>query len=71
MSETVTRAAMNEDLELLLSFFPNNWQDLAAETGVLHGLRKTVVRARKANLADLSDIALLNRLRKSRGWLFA
>ncbi len=94
MSETVTRAAMNEDWELLLSFFPDNWQDLAAETGALRGLRKdkspesllrtllihlgcghslreTVVRTRKANLADLSDVALLKRLRKSRGWLYA
>ncbi len=30
-----------------------------------HSLRETVVRARKATLADLSDVALLKRLRKS------
>ena len=33
-----------------------------------HSLRETVVRARKANLADLSDVALLKRLRKSAEW---
>jgi hypothetical protein len=32
-------------------------------------LRETVVRARKAKLAELSDVALLKRLRKSVGWL--
>ena len=85
---------MNEDWELLLSFFPENWQELAAQTGALRGLRKdksperllrtllihlgcghslreTVVRARQAKLADLSDVALLKRLRKSRDWLYA
>ena len=31
----------------------------------------TVVRARQANLADLSDVALLKRLRKSKDWLYA
>ncbi len=36
-----------------------------------HSLRETVVRARKANLADLSDVALLKRLRKSGDWLHA
>lgn len=32
-------------------------------------LRETVVRARQAELADLSDVALLKRLRKSGEWL--
>ena len=94
MSGTATQAAANEDWDLLLSFFPDNWQDLAVETGALKGLRKdksaenllrtlllhlgcghslreTVVRARHARLADLSDVALLKRLRKSRDWLYA
>ena len=85
---------MDEDWELLLSFFPENWEELAAQTGALRGLRKdkapdkllrtllihlgcghslreTVVRARQAQLADLSDVALLKRLRKSRAWLHA
>ena len=31
--------------------------------------RETVVRAREAGLADLSDVALLKRLRKSSEWL--
>lgn len=39
--------------------------------GCGHSLRETVVRARRAQLADLSDVALLKRLRKSRDWLQA
>ncbi len=34
-----------------------------------YSLRETVVRARQAQLADLSDVALLKRLRKSGAWL--
>ena len=94
MSGTATKAAANADWDLLLSFFPDNWRELAAETGALKGLRKdrsaesllrtllihlgcghslreTVLRARQAGLADLSDVALLKRLRKSREWLYA
>ena len=33
-------------------------------------LRETVVRAQEAQLADLSDVALLKRLRKSQEWLY-
>jgi len=33
-------------------------------------MRETVVRAREANLANLSDVALLKRLRKSQEWLY-
>ena len=33
-------------------------------------MRETVVRARQAQLAFLSDVALLKRVRKSREWLF-
>lgn len=32
-------------------------------------LRETIVRAKNAQLADLSDVALLKRLRKSKAWL--
>ena len=94
MSGTAAKAASNDDWDLLLTFFPGNWRDLATETGALKGLRKngsaesllrtllihlgcghslreTVVRAREAGLADLSDVALLKRLRKSRDWLHA
>ena len=83
---------MKEDWELLLSFLPRDWRELAGETGALKGLRKdksvdnllrtfllhlgcghslreTVVRARKANLVDLSDVGLLKRLKKSKDWL--
>ena len=88
------RTGMQEDWELLMTFFPDDWRDLASETGALKGLRKdkspdgllrvllmhlacghslreTVVRARQAGLADLSDVALMKRLRKSRDWLRA
>jgi hypothetical protein len=34
-----------------------------------YSLRETAVRAREAKLADLSDVALLKRLRKSKDWL--
>ena len=85
---------MDEDWELLVSFLPKDWRELAEGTGALKGLRKyksvdnllrtllihlgcghslreTVVRARQANLAELSDVALLKRLRKSKDWLYA
>ena len=35
-----------------------------------YSLRETVVRAREAHLAQLSDVALLKRLRKSEQWLY-
>ena len=89
-----TSAPMNEDWELLVSFLPANWEELARRTGALrklrkhkspenllrtlllhlgcgHSLRETVVRARRADLGELSDVALLKRLRKSRDWLQA
>ena len=44
---------------------------LLLHLGCGHSLRETVVRARKARLGDLSDVALLKRLRKSRDWLHA
>jgi hypothetical protein len=85
--------AVEEDWELLMSFFPVDWRGLAARSGALKGLRRdksaesllrvlllhvgcgyslreTVVRAKAAHLADLSDVALLKRLRKSKGWLY-
>jgi hypothetical protein len=84
---------MDEDWPLLVSFFPDGWGDMAADSGALKGLRKdkspenllrtllihfgcghslreTVVRAREAGIADLSDVALLKRLRKSKDWLY-
>jgi hypothetical protein len=36
-----------------------------------YSLRETALRARQAELADLSDVALLKRLRKSKDWLAA
>jgi len=88
----ITVNAADEDWNLLLSFFPTNWKELAKATDALKGLRQdkseencirtlllhlgcgfslreTVVRARQAKLAELSDVALLKRLRKSKDWL--
>ncbi len=88
-----TANAADEDWNLLLSFFPPNWKELAKVTKALKGLRQdkseetnirtlllhigcgfslreTVVRAKHAKLAELSDVALLKRLRKSRDWLY-
>ena len=85
---------MREDWQLLVSFLPGNWRDLAARTGALKGLRKdksaenllgvllihlgcghsvreTAVRARQAQLAELSLVALWKRLKKSQDWLHA
>ncbi len=42
---------------------------LLLHLGCGHSLRETVVRAREAGLAELSDVALLKRLRKSSDWL--
>jgi hypothetical protein len=76
----------------LLSFFPDNWIQLASTTDALKGLRKdkdvenyirtllihigcgyslreTATRAKLANLADISDVALIGRLRKAKDWL--
>ncbi len=86
------RAPAEEDWEVLVSFLPKNWQELAEESGASRGLRKdkspesllrtlllhlgcghslreTVVRARQAQIADLSAVALFKRLKKSRAWL--
>jgi hypothetical protein len=83
---------LNEDWDVLVSFFPPSWRWLAGRSRVLKGarkgksaasfirvlllhvanglsLRETAVRAREGGLADLSDVAVLKRLRKSRNWL--
>lgn len=44
---------------------------LLLHVGCGHSLRETVVRAKEAGLADLSDVGLLKRLRKSEDWLHA
>ena len=83
---------ITEDWPVLLSFFPDNWIELASTNDLIKGLRKdkaienyirtllihiacgysmreTVTRARLAGLADISDVALLGRLRKAKNWL--
>jgi hypothetical protein len=42
---------------------------LLMHLGCGFSLRETIVRAKNAHLADLSDVALLKRLRKSKAWL--
>jgi hypothetical protein len=49
----------------------NYLRTLLLHLGCGYSLRETVVRAREAKLADLSDVALLKRLRKSKDWLHA
>jgi len=44
---------------------------LLLHVGCGFSLRETAVRAKEAGLADLSDVALLKRLRKSKEWLNA
>jgi hypothetical protein len=84
---------LSEDWDLLKTFFPADWQELARTTQALKGLRQdksadhllrtvmlhvgcgyslreTVVRARESGLADLSDVALLKRVRKCEQWLY-
>ncbi|MDE0123394.1 MAG: hypothetical protein OXN97_02345 [Bryobacterales bacterium] len=46
----------------------NLLRTLLLHFGCGHSLREAVVLARRAGLADLSDVALLKRLRKSRTW---
>ncbi len=84
---------VDENWNVLLSAFPNGWQQLARETGAIkhplkefrsegdllrvllihvgqgYSLRETAVIAKAAGLADVSDVALLKRLRKSETWL--
>ncbi len=49
----------------------NLLRTLLIHLGCGHSLRETVVRAKEAGIADLSDVALLKRLRKSKDWLYA
>lgn len=83
---------MKEDWPILLSFFPDNWAEMASATDALKGLRKskdaenyirtlllhlacgysmreTAARAKLADIANISDVALIGRLRKAKDWL--
>lgn len=83
---------MSEDWPVLLSFFPDNWIELATEANAIkklrkdkdvenylrtllmhigcgYSLRETATRAKLAGLADISDVALLGRLKKAKDWL--
>src|ERR1019366_287100 len=48
----------------------NYMRTLLLHLGCGFSMRETVVRARQAKLAELSDVALLKRLRKSKDWLY-
>lgn len=84
--------ATEEDWQVLLSLFPEDWDRQAKETGAMerrrgiqipetllrlfllhvargYSLRETVVRAKEAGLATISDVGLLKRLRRSEDWL--
>lgn len=43
---------------------------LLLHLGCGYSMRETVLRAKEGKLADLSDVALLKRLRKSKDWLY-
>ena len=69
-----------EELALTTQALKGLRQDKSADhllrTVMLHvgcgySLRETAVRARESGLADLSDVALLKRLRKCEQWLYA
>ena len=61
---TLEELRKDRDPESLLRVLP-------IHLGCGHSLRETTVRARQAGLADLSDVALMKRLRKSKAWLRA
>lgn len=48
----------------------NLLRTLLLHVGCGYSLRESVVRAREGGLGDLSDVALLKRLRKSQAWLY-
>jgi hypothetical protein len=48
----------------------NFMRTLLLHLGCGFSMRETVVRARQAKLAELSDVAFLKRLRKSKDWLY-
>lgn len=83
--------AHDEDWEVLLRLFPQNWEELARQSGAVerlrgfdsigsllrtlllhvgpgYSLRETVVRAKAAGWAEISDVALLKRLRTAGEW---
>jgi hypothetical protein len=82
----------NNNWNVMTSFLPADWQEMALQSGALerlrefsspgvllrtlllhvargYSLRETTVRAKLAHWADVSDVALLKRLRKSEDWL--
>jgi len=83
---------LEENWPVLISFFPDNWAELASQTNALkhlrkdkdienylqtllihigcgHSFRETATRAKFAGIADISDVALLGRLKKAKNWL--
>ena len=52
-SGTATKVAASADRDLLQAFLPDNWRELAAETGALKGLRKD--RSAESHLCALLE----------------
>jgi len=59
---------MPEDWPVLLSFFPSI-RTLLIHVACGYSLRETAARAKTAQLADISDVALIGRLKKAKDWL--
>ena len=82
---------LNENWNMLTSFFPEGWREMGRESGAIvrlrdfkseeqlmrtllihiangFSLRESVVVAKAAGIADVSDVALLKRLRSSLPW---
>ncbi len=59
-----------ENWKVLASLFPAGWQQMAWQSGAVERLRGfPSPDAKLANWADISDVALLKRLRNSEEWL--
>lgn len=90
--ESIRFLSYEDNWQVLMTFFPNGWQEKAKELGALlrcrkfvdaesllrtlmiHladgcSLRETAVRAKYGQVASISDVALLKRLKASGEWL--
>ena len=90
--ESIKYLNHKDNWQVLMTFFPNGWQEKAKELGALlrcrkfvnaesllrtlmiHlvdgcSLRETAVRAKYGEVASISDVALLKRLKASGEWL--
>jgi hypothetical protein len=70
-TEWCQRAVLSGACERLRGFSSASslLRTLLLHVGCGYSLRETVVRAKAAGIAEVSDVALLQRLRKAEGWL--